>query len=74
MTNDFFNKIFDELHQNKEQLKRLKSSTSAKLTPVSIDTENKSGIFKGSEKIHTMLLLIAVIVEILDKENYLTNT
>ncbi len=50
MEDNFFNGNYEQLHQDDEQIKRIKSSTTAKLTPVTIDIENKSGIFKGSGK------------------------
>ena len=40
-----------ETHNCEYAFKRMKSAQSAKLTPVSIDKENASGVFKGSGKL-----------------------
>lgn len=39
-----------EIHNDEEQLKRIKRAESADMTPTSIDYENQTGVFKGSGK------------------------
>ncbi len=49
---ELWEKTWDyELHDTEYAFKRMKSAQSAKLTPVSIDKENMSGVFKGSGKL-----------------------
>ncbi len=45
-----FGKWPEGTHDNPEQQKRVKSAQSKKVTPTSVNTENKTGVFGGSSK------------------------
>ena len=45
-----FGKWPEEIHISEDQLSRIKSATSAKTTPMSIDKDSMTGIFSGSGK------------------------